>query len=153
MSKPLLDLDTLVVRPKIRIDDHHYDILSPDELSVVTNHLLASKGKRLEELAAKADLTKAESNELTSLVIEISDAIMEPVPAEIRAKLAGMQRMSVIEAFSTLLLTKKAGTAAAMLRGLLPETTREKKGAGGRRSRSSSASTADRPGGGSPKPR
>jgi hypothetical protein len=43
MSKVLLDLDTLVVRPKIKIDGKPYEILSPDELPVLTSHRLASR--------------------------------------------------------------------------------------------------------------
>lgn len=157
MSKPLLQLDTLVVRPKIAIDGVLHDILSPDELPVLTNHLLAFKGRRMEELLRKPDLQAKEKKELESVVLEISDAIMEPVPVEARAKLSDMQRMSVIEAFSTLLLTKKAGTAAALLRGLLPEETptqpKPRPSTGGKRSRGSSGSTDAPLSGGSPKPR
>lgn len=159
MGKPLLDLDTLVVRPTIAIDGQAHEILAPDELPVLTTHLLASKGRRMDELMKSAELGAAEQAELGRLVREISDAIMAPVPAKVREKLSETQRVSVIEAFAALLLTKKAGTAAALFGSLLPETDTpakkpdKKNATGAKRSRGSSASTAARRGGGSAKPR
>src|SRR5438309_10305921 len=120
MSKVLLDLDTLVVRPKIAIDGKHYDILSPDELPVLTTHMFGIKGKKMDELMAKANLAKAEQDELGLVVREISDTILTPVPAEIRDKLTDAHRIAVIQTFSALLLNKKAGTAAALMKTLQP---------------------------------
>jgi hypothetical protein len=77
----------------------------------------------MEALLNQTELSEDEEAELTDVVREISDTIMEPVPAAIRDKLSDPQRSAVIEAFSTLLLTTKAGTAAALLRSLLPETS------------------------------
>jgi hypothetical protein len=155
MSGVLLNLDTLVVRPRISINGKSYEILSPDELPVLTSHLLASKGKRMEALMNQAALADEEQDELCSVVCALSDTIMEPVPAAIREKLSDPQRFAVIEAFSTLLLTTKAGTAAALLRSLLPATDPavKPKSTGAKRSRGSSASTAGRRGGGSRKRR
>lgn len=150
MSEILLDLDTLVVRPKIAIDGLHYEILSPDEVPVITSHRLAAKGKRMEALMGSANLSKAGEAELEKIVLEISDIIMGPIPAEVRARLSEAQRMSVTEAFSTLLLAKKAGTAAALVKSLLPET---KTPTGESTQRGSSGSTEDRPTGGSTKRR
>lgn len=150
MGKVLLNLDTLVVRPKISIDGRPFEILSPEELPVLTSHLLASKGARMEKLTMTAELGEDEEAELTSLVYEISDVIMGPVPADVRDKLSEAQRISVIEAFSTLLLKNKAGTAAALMASLLPTAA---KPTGEKRRRGSSASTAGRRGGGSAKPR
>lgn len=157
MSTALLNLDTLVVRPVISIDGKKYEILSPDELPVLTSHMLASKGQRMEELTGKRDLDEAEREELVEVVTAISDTIMSPISETVRAKLSGAQRHAVIEAFSTLLLTKRSGTAAAMLRSLLPAipTTAEhdEKSTGAKPSRGSSASTAGRRAGGSRTPR
>jgi hypothetical protein len=157
MSTALLNLDTLVVRPVIAIDKKNYEILSPDELPVLTSHLLANKGQRLEELTNQRDLDESEQAELEDVLNLISDTIMSPIPECVRAKLTGAQRMSVIEAFSTLLLTKKSGTAAAMLRSLLPAIPTMDEAdppqTGAKRSRGSNASTGARRAGGSRKRR
>lgn len=148
----LLNLDTLVDRPKIAIDGKRYEILSPDELPVLVSHKLAMQGKRLDELSGAAELAPEDKAELEQLVLDLSDTIMEPIPAAVRAKLSDAQRLSVIEAFSTLLLTRKAGAAAAMMTALIP-TASPPAQTGGKSSRGSSASTADRPATGSAKRR
>lgn len=154
MSKALLDLDSLVVRPTIMIDGKSYEILSPDELPVLTSHMLTVKSKRYDELMQKNDLAHEEREELSSLVRMVSDKIMTPVPLEVTAKLSDAHRLSVIEAFSTLLLRTKAATAAAILESTLPtRSTATEKGTGEKRSRGSNASTAGRRAGGSPKRR
>lgn len=154
MSDVLLNLDTLVVRPKINIDGSPYEILSPDELPVLTTHMLAQKGKRMEELMNQGVLNQKEERELKSIVNEISDAIMEPVPAEIRAKLTDVHRTAVVQAFSMLMLTNKAGAASALMSKLtVPTMSPPAPPTGGKRSRGSSASTADRRAGGSTKHR
>lgn len=155
MGNVLLDLDTLVVRPKIRIDGEPYEILSPDELPVLTTHMFGIKGNRMDALMAQAELAPAEAKELRGLVLEISDAIMEPIPAKIRKKLSEAHRNAVIQTFGSLLLNKKAGAAAALMKTLLPVLA-ELKGAeqltGESQSPASSDSTEGPQDGGSPKP-
>ncbi len=143
MSQSLLKLDTMVKRPKITIDDRFYSIISPDELPVFTSHMLAAKGRQIDALMRKDALDDAEGAELKQLVTDIADRIMEPVPVEVREKLSDAQRMSVIEAFTALLLSKKTGTAAALIRGLVPNST------GAKSSPASSAFSAATPPAGS----
>lgn len=147
MTNPLLNLDTLVIRPKIAIDGKKYDILSPEELPVLTSHKLAVQGRRLDVLMKMDVLAQGDSDELRGIVAAISDTIMQPIPARVRAKLSEAQRMSVIEAFTALLLSKKTGTAAAIFGGLVPSLI------GAISSLGSSGSTAATPDGGSVKPR
>jgi len=153
VAGPLLDLDTLVVRPVIRIDGEACEILSPDELPVLTSHALASKGRRMDELMKLPELNRDQRGELEALVQQISGAIMEPVPQALRDKLSDAQRMAVIEAFTALLLSKKAGTAAALFKGLAPRASDPPPSTGASAPPGSSGSTAETPATGSGKPR
>ena len=153
MAGPLLDLDTLVTRPFIRIDGEICEILSPDELPVLTSHSLASKGRRMDELMKLPELNRDQRGELQALVEQISDTIMDPVPKPLRAKLSEAQRMSVIEAFTALLLSKKAGTAAALFKGLALKASTPASSTGESEPPGSSDSTAETPPTGSGKPR
>ncbi|KKK65964.1 hypothetical protein LCGC14_2968830, partial [marine sediment metagenome] len=84
---PLLDLKTLVERPTIAIDGELYEILSPDELSIVDCHRFAAWGNRIDALMAKKALTKSEKKELGKILGDLSDKIMAGVPEALRAKL------------------------------------------------------------------
>jgi hypothetical protein len=90
MSTALLNLDTLVIRPAITIDGERHEILSPDELPVLTSHMLAAKGQRMEELTTKAELNEGEQAELVDVVNKISDTIMSPVPADVATSSPGL---------------------------------------------------------------
>lgn len=111
-TAPLLDLDTLVARPFIRIDGTSYDILSADELSVIDSHRFANWGRRIEKLAA--DTSAAAETELEELVNTVSRKICVGVPDAVFAKLPGSQRMDVIDVFTALLLQNKLKVAGAM---------------------------------------
>lgn len=149
MNHALLNLDTLINRPAISIDGKRYEILAPEELPVLTSHMLAARGRRMDELMKSAELSGEEKEELVAIVAELSGAIMEPVPLEIREKLSDAQRVSVIEAFTALLLSKKAGTAAALMGGLMPV----QQSTGAKPSPGSKGSTAAHRNGGSKKRR
>ena len=142
-TPPILDLDTLIKRPVIAIDGKRYEILSPDELSVLDHHRLTTQGKRLDELLAGPDLEPEDERELSKLLADITDWIMVGVPAEVREKLSDAQRMEVGEVFTALPLRKH-------LMNLMQEAgagTKKpgKPPIGGRRSRSSRSSTAATP--------
>lgn len=147
MNQPLLELRTLIDRPKIVIDARPHELLSPEELPVLTSQRLAAQGRQMQALMDQPSLSTAEGDELKRLVAAISDTIMEPVPGEVRAKLSDAQRLSVVEAFTMLLLSKKTGTAAALIKGLVPSST------GASSSPGFSASTAGTPATGSPRRR
>lgn len=141
-AEPLLEIDTLVDRPKIVIDGYLYDILSPDELSVVDHQRFAAQGRRMEELMTRRSLTKAQERELTDIVDGLSQRVMVGVPEEVRAKLTSAHRLNVLEVFTTLPLQKRLKAMAA---GAPNGST------GGRLRPGSSVSTAETPPAGSPR--
>lgn len=150
MAEPLLNLDTLIERPSISIDGARYEIVSPEELPVITSYRLASRGRRFDKLMALEQLSEHQDKELGAIVRELSDIIMAPVPEQARIKLTEAQRLSVIEVFTTLLLRRRLGTAAAAVKDLAPALASR---IGEMPSPASSGSTAGTPAGGSPKPR
>lgn len=146
----LLNLDTIIQRPVITIDGSRHEIMAADELSIVETHRLSLGGARMEALAKQSELSEDEQGELRNLLHDLSDLIMKPIAAEHRAKLTDQHRRTVIEVFTTLLLTKKAGTAAGMLEGLMGMAAMP---TGATSSPVSRASTAARRKAGSKKPR
>jgi len=145
-KQPILDLDTLVERPTIRVDGKLYEIRSHDELSVLDHHRLVQQGKRLDELMARPELDADSRAEVGTLLYEISDFVMVGVPAQVRAKLSDAQRASVAEVFTVLPTQQRIARAAAAIGAAATRT-------GASRPRASNASTAATPPGGSPRPR
>ncbi|MDZ4306981.1 hypothetical protein [Allopontixanthobacter sp.] len=121
---PLLDLDTLIERRKISIDGELYEILSPDELSVIESHRFGVWGKRIEQLADKEG--EEEIKELEALIARASRKILVGVPDEVFARLPGAHQWAVIDLFTGLLLQMKLKVAGAMqtAMGELPEMFR-----------------------------
>lgn len=146
MNDPLIDISTVIERPTVAIDGTRYEILSPDELSVLDSHRLAAWGRRYDALVAKDAPTPDEDQEMSDLVISMSKKIMVGVPEEVRAKLTDAMRQAVIEVFSVLPLGRRLGRLA----GAVPATASRSIGA--RPSLGSSASTAGGPDGGSRRP-
>lgn len=116
-NAPLLDLATIIVRPAIMIDGARHDIISPDELPLETSHLMAIKGRRMQQLQSGEAMNRDQRAELEAIVRQLSDIVMEPIPAAVRGKLADAQRLQVIEAFTALLLKRRLASAAAMVPG------------------------------------
>ena len=114
-EQPILDLETLVRRPSIVIDGEAYDILSPDELSILDTRRLASQGERLEALLGKEQLTTAEESELGKIILAISARIMVGVPSAIAARLTDSQRLAIIGGFTGLLPKELARPAEAQI--------------------------------------
>jgi len=147
-NTPVLNLDTLIEKPKITIDGQPYSILAPDALSVVDLHRVSAAGRRIAELMGGSDLDTLQQGELDALIIEISDFIMVDVPNEARAKLTGTQRMQIIEVFTSLPERKamaEVKTIAANLANALTTI-------GEKSPRDSNASMAATPDGGLEKP-
>jgi hypothetical protein len=115
----LLDLDTLVERPRISIDGSLYEILSPDELSVADSHRFAIWGRRIDALgkaSAEADEATIEGNsaELEALIAKVARRIAVGVPDDVFAKIPGQQRWSIIDVFTALRLRTQLKVAGAM---------------------------------------
>ncbi len=106
MAESVLSLTTLIERPTIIIDDVSYEIMSPDELSVLDHHRLGIQGKALDALMSKPKLNAGSEKRLTSLLRDISDFIMVGVPDDVRAKLSDAMRTEIAEVFTTLPLRK-----------------------------------------------
>jgi len=122
-NAPLLDLTAQVERPSIRIDGELYDILSPDEITIIDANRLLRMGQRLAELAAADGGGDQDSEEMESLLTSITDRILEPLPAEVRARLSAAQRMRIMGVFTTLLPAAKeadGGSAIATSTGGRP---------------------------------
>lgn len=113
----LLDIETVIVRPAIMIDGERHEIISPDELPLDKSHLLAAKGRRMQQLQTGETLNRDQRGELEAIVEQISDIVMEPIPASVRTKLSPAHRLQVIEAFTALLLKRRLASAAAMVPG------------------------------------
>lgn len=109
MTKPLLDIETLIARPAIDIDGRRYEILSPDELSVLDSRRFALWARKLEELQQG----EAEAPELEELVDAIARKVMVGVPDEVFARLTGMHKIAVTEVFTALLLRSRMRVAGA----------------------------------------
>ena len=111
LDGPLLDLDTLIERPRIRIDGEMHEILSHHELTVLDSHRLAAWGRAFDKLMKGASLNARQEARLGELVEMMSAKIMTPVPAEIRAKLTQAQKLQVTELFTGLLLRSRLEAA------------------------------------------
>lgn len=134
--KPLLDLTTLIVRPTIMVDGQTFELLSADELSVIAQHRMSIRGRRIEELSKSE--SEGDSAELSSLIDLVAREIIVGIPDEVFAKLTGAHRWGVVDVFTGLLVRSKLGVAGAMATAMgdLPTGARSFPG--------SSASTAGR---------
>lgn len=109
MTDPLLSLDTLIVRPSIEIDGQRYEMLSPDELSVLDSRRFALWAQQLDALQQGEE----ERPELAVLVDTIARKVLVGVPDDVRAKLSGQHMIAVVEVFTGLLLGRKMRVAGA----------------------------------------
>lgn len=116
-NAPLLDLDTVIIRPAITLDGERYEIIAPDELPLETSHLMAAKGRRMQQLQTASELNRDQAGELRAIVRQLANIVMAPVPEAVREKLGDAQRLQVIEAFTALLLKRRMASAAAMMPG------------------------------------
>ncbi|RVN36990.1 hypothetical protein [Sinorhizobium meliloti] len=142
---PILDLNTLIERPKITIDGTPYEILSPEELSILDSQAFTFWGGEIERLSKEKD----KGEELSSLIDTVARKVLVSVPAAVFAKLTGAQKFRVVEVFTVLLLRDKMGAVGAVaqvMKGLAPST-------GEKSSPASSGSSAETPAGGSRKRR
>lgn len=115
-KKPVLDLDTLIVRPVIAIDDEIYEILSPDEISVIESHRFANAGRRIDALSEEPG--EAAENELTALIDQVARKVLIGAPDAVFAKLSGAHKWAIVDVFTGLLLGKRLGVAGAMSRAM-----------------------------------
>ena len=115
----VLNIRTLIERPKIDIDGERYEIVSPNELSIVTTQRVAELGRKLDQLVKSDGLDEAGGRELSDTLQTLGNIIMEPVPVDVRAKLTDAHRQSVIEVFTMLSLARKTKLAGAAIEAML----------------------------------
>lgn len=116
--EPVLNLDTLIVRPTVAIDGVIYDMLSPDEISVIESHRIGVWGRRIEELAL--DAGDEPEGELSDLIDTVARKVTVGVPDEVFAKLSGSHKWAIVDVFTGLLLGKTLGVAGAMQKAMGP---------------------------------
>lgn len=145
---PLLDLTTLITRPTIRIDEEIFEILSPDEVSIIDSHRFGLWGRRIQALA---DIEGDDAEkELTELVSKVARKVTVGVPDEVFDKLPGAHRQAISDVFTGLLLRNRLGVAGAIAKaaGLGAVESSASKPIGERPSPASSGSSADSRSGG-----
>lgn len=115
---PVLSLDTLIVRPRVMIDDVAFEILSPDEISVIDSHRFAVSGRRIDELAS--EIGEEAEEELQGLIDHTARRVLVGVPDAVFAKLSGAHKWAVVDVFTGLLLGNRLGVAGAMQKAMGP---------------------------------
>ena len=149
MAENILEIRTLIERPTILIDEKLYEILSPQELSIVDSQRFTLWGERMKALSADGD-----DDGLEALITDIAGRIMVGVPAAVADKLSGVHKLAVVEVFTALLLQHKMAVAGAITKTMEPGLKAGKADpTGAKSSRASSASMAGRRSGGSSKRR
>lgn len=141
---PLLELETLVERPVIAIDDVKYEIIHPNELSIIEQARFGRAGRKIDELQIKE--SEEAEEELQALVKATAKKIAPDVPDEVWEKTTGAIRWAIVDLFTALSLRQKMTVAGAMAKaaGNLDSLFREEPApTGGKSSPSSSASTAE----------
>lgn len=103
---PLLNLDTLIVRPQVIIDGQSYEMVSPDEMTIVERQRQVARGRRMQELLDKRELSNQEQGELARVLDEGCRAILL-APDDVHAKLMDGHRLDIIDAFGQLLLGRR----------------------------------------------
>ena len=122
----ILSLETILTRPKIRIDRAVYEITAPGELSLEQNYRLSQAGQKLANLRGTKGLKPAQQAQMTTILNEICDVILQPVPSEVRKTLTENNKIAVIEVFTMLLSAQKAKLAGATLAKLVKPFLGEK---------------------------
>ncbi len=145
-TTPLLNIDTLVQRPVIRIDGVAYEMLNPGELSVLQTMRFVAQARRIEELqnaaiAEHASPDGAPAEELERIADGIVRAVLPAVPAEVINRLSGARKLQVAEVFIMLLLQNRLEAAGAMA-DMVRQATRVLEPTGASSLRASSVSTA-----------
>lgn len=125
---PLLDLDTLIVRPTIRVDGEPYELLSIDELSILDSQRLTAWGHEIEALSGSGD--EEDGRKLGGLVATVARKALVDMPDDVFARLSEAHHMSVAEVFTGLLLTRKLATAGALVGEMVNRSTGAKSSPG-----------------------
>lgn len=140
-TAPVLDLSTVADPRHVRIDGVLHTLRDPDALSLGQTTWMERNGPRLGELLQRADELTDEEDEEASTLLELAIRNVLDAPEEVKAKLTVVQRVHVLNAFTTLRSDKRrpAGASAPAARRRIGAST----------SRGSNGSTAATSRGGS----
>lgn len=147
LPKPLFTLDDRPERDYIVVDGQHYEVLLPEELTLVQHQRLMRVCPRYDALMAlDRALTDDEATELTGLVARIVEIVLQ-APADIRARLRESEQLAIVLAFTGLsrrLLqpSTRAETTVQQMRALAEPAARPAAPSiGAKKSRASRGST------------
>lgn len=101
LKKPLLSLDTLTDRDQVAIDGTSYDLLKPEQLSLVSYNRIAPILTRFQALMEMKTLTDGESEELAQILDRVCRECLQ-APPEVQARLTDEQRLQIVVAFAGL---------------------------------------------------
>lgn len=109
---PVLDLATLIERPRVRIDGEAYEMLSPEEISIVDHQRFAAMGRRLDELMGKDALSKQEGAAMRRTADDLARQLLPDVPSDVYEKLSDAQKVDIIQVFFSLLMRRRLSRLA-----------------------------------------
>jgi hypothetical protein len=105
IDAPVLDISTLVDRPRVVIDGESYELKHPGEFSIVEQMRMMRQAKRImvlvDRLMGDAEPTEAEECEYTTLS-EASCRRVLIAPDDVHAKLREPHRVAIVQAFTAL---------------------------------------------------
>ena len=115
-------MTTLFARPKIKIDGADYELIAPDEMSIEANYRLGQLGTKLAKMRSTEGLSEGQQKQLSQVLTQITDIIMAPIPANVRAGLGDMARLTVTEVFIMLLQADKLKLAGATMMKMVSQS-------------------------------
>lgn len=115
-DEPLLDLNTLVRRETIAVDDTRYELFSVDELPVLASHRFTLWGRRLEQLAGSDD--EKDAADYAELIDTVAMAALVDMPAAVFETLSGADKIAITDVFTALLLRPRLRAAGAIGRAM-----------------------------------
>lgn len=102
-NETLLSLDTFVERDRIKItskahpDGRLYELLNPDELSMVDHARIRSRHNRTVDLRGVEDLTEQQAEDLTAALDDLVTTVMPDVEPEVLAELSDGKKARVLD--------------------------------------------------------
>lgn len=102
----LLDLNTLVDRPTVRIDGRDYELRHRDELSLLEDHRIVALNRRAADLGEFADATEEQVAETVAALDEILGMLNKELPLD---ALTDLQKAAIARAWAGQYATAASG--------------------------------------------
>lgn len=99
-TEPLLDLNTLVERPTIRVNGELYGLRDPDEVNLLEMERLKRLGEKVDVLG-KDNISEAEIEEALK-ALDIACRMVLDAPDDVHRKLRDSHRMQILKVFTDL---------------------------------------------------